>query len=85
MTPAQWLDLELERLEVMADVALADAVEVGQGAVYLLAIADGLRALQAYCLATSEPVLLSVNGGSGGPCQTGGSNQGPCENSPDQP
>ena len=58
MTPADWLAIELDRLEVMAEVDLADAVAVGQGAVYLLAMADGLRALLAYCLATSQPVLL---------------------------
>jgi hypothetical protein len=58
MTPAQWLDLELGRLSMLSSVTLADAVEAGQGATYLLAMADGLRALQAYCLATSEPVLL---------------------------
>jgi hypothetical protein len=58
MTPAQWLEEELEKVEMLADVTLADAVAAGQGAVYLLAMADGLRALQAYCLATTAPVLL---------------------------
>ena len=58
MTPADWLEAELEKVEMMADVRLADAVAAGQGAVYLLAMADGLRALLAYCLATSQPVLL---------------------------
>lgn len=61
MTPAQWLELELDRLPMLAEAELADAVAAGQGATYLLAMADGLRALQAYCLATSRPVLLVRN------------------------
>jgi len=57
--PAAWLEEHQERArEVGAAAEPIDYFESGNGAAWFLIIADGLRALQAFCISTTRPVVL---------------------------
>lgn len=59
-TPAEWLERELEKADLMAQAARPiDYLLCGEGHTWLLAQFDGLRALAANCLAHHQPVLLT--------------------------
>jgi hypothetical protein len=59
VTPAEWLEREQHKAELMAEVGVLAILHADQGHILLLAMADGLRALQAHCLATTRPVLFT--------------------------
>ena len=66
-TPAQWLREHQKRAAMFAINEPADYFLSGNGAMWLLLLADGIRALQAYCLSTTRPVLLIDKDGGASP------------------
>ena len=67
-TPRDWHESELVKLSMIAEVEPIDylAASAECGAAWLLILADGLRALQCYCLATGgQMVALTNNNNSG--------------------
>ncbi|MEY3768305.1 MAG: hypothetical protein RLZZ11_1375 [Cyanobacteriota bacterium] len=58
-TPFEWLEEHQARArEVGAAAEPIDFFESGNGAMWFLVIAEGIRALQAFCVSTTSPVLL---------------------------
>ncbi len=63
-TPAEWYEREMAKLEMLTENGLepADYFKAGEGSIWLLSMMDGLRALQAYCLAAGGTMVRLVNG-----------------------
>lgn len=59
-TPAGWYEEQLERLELIADAGVnaRDYLMSDQGHVWFLMQFDGLRALQAYCVAAGGTMVV---------------------------
>jgi hypothetical protein len=60
-TPQSWYEREMRQLQLLvdADIEPIQMFTCGKGHILLLAIADGLRALQVFALSHHRPVVLT--------------------------